>query len=154
MKPRYQLRKKIVPGITKRRRRWTSSWNSGDRSIASQSTGGCAMSSPLPATTMTVGGVLPAGSRHFVANRSRVDRCDERRLRHDERRPLDRRAAYARARCYGDSPRSAGARGTVPRAGGKTGLDVALGVVLGMVLAASLAAGWRLFRAPRVLDRG
>ncbi len=37
MKPRYQLRKKIVHGITKLRRRCTSSWNSGDRSIASQS---------------------------------------------------------------------------------------------------------------------
>jgi two-component system LytT family sensor kinase len=33
-------------------------------------------------------------------------------------------------------------------------VDVALGVVLGMVLAASLAAGWRLVRAPRVLDPG
>jgi two-component system LytT family sensor kinase len=33
-------------------------------------------------------------------------------------------------------------------------MDVALGVVLGMVLAASLAAGWRLIRAPRVLDPG
>jgi two-component system LytT family sensor kinase len=33
-------------------------------------------------------------------------------------------------------------------------VDVALGVVLGMVLAASLAAGWRLVRAPRVIDPG
>ncbi len=33
-------------------------------------------------------------------------------------------------------------------------VDVALGVVLGMVLAASLAAGWRLIRAPRVIDPG
>ena len=31
-------------------------------------------------------------------------------------------------------------------------MDVALGVLLGMVLAASLAAGWRLVRAPRVID--
>lgn len=33
-------------------------------------------------------------------------------------------------------------------------MDVVLGVVLGMVLAASLAAGWRLFRTPRVIDPG
>ena len=33
-------------------------------------------------------------------------------------------------------------------------MDVALGIVLGMVLAASLAAGWRLIRAPRVIDPG
>jgi two-component system LytT family sensor kinase len=33
-------------------------------------------------------------------------------------------------------------------------VDVALGVLLGMVLAASLAAGWRLVRAPRVIDPG
>ena len=37
----YQLRKNIVHGITNLRRLCTSSWNSGDRSIASQSTGGC-----------------------------------------------------------------------------------------------------------------
>src|SRR5215217_6504916 len=37
MKPMYQARKKIVHGITKLRRRCTSSWNSGERSIASQS---------------------------------------------------------------------------------------------------------------------
>jgi two-component system LytT family sensor kinase len=33
-------------------------------------------------------------------------------------------------------------------------VDVALGVLLGLVLAASLAAGWRLVRAPRVIDPG
>ena len=37
MKPRYQDRKKIVHGMTKPRLRRTSSWNSGERSIASQS---------------------------------------------------------------------------------------------------------------------
>ena len=31
-------------------------------------------------------------------------------------------------------------------------MDVALGVLLGLALAASLVAGWRLVRAPRVLD--
>ena len=33
----YQARKKIVPGSTNDLRLLTSSWNSGDRSIASQS---------------------------------------------------------------------------------------------------------------------
>src|SRR5918998_6142353 len=97
MKPRYQARKKIVHGITNRRRRCTSSWNSGDRSIASQSMGGCAMSSPLPATTMTVVGVLPGVHPEFVTNRSRVEPCDERRLPCDERRPLSQWAAYGEA---------------------------------------------------------
>src|SRR5829696_10381534 len=38
MKPMYQARKKTVPGRTNDFRFLTSSWNSGDRSIASQST--------------------------------------------------------------------------------------------------------------------
>ena len=37
MKPKYQARKKIVPGTTNRLRLRTSLWNSGDRSAATQS---------------------------------------------------------------------------------------------------------------------
>src|SRR5215211_5067541 len=100
MKPRYHARKKIVHGITNLRRRWTSSWNSGDRSIASQSIAGWARSNGSAMTSLLLrqgsAVVLPGARTDFVPDRSRVVRFDERRLRYDERRPLGRACAYAR----------------------------------------------------------
>src|SRR5215207_842056 len=102
MKPRYHARKKIVHGITNLRRRWTSSWNSGDRSIASQSIAGWARSNGSAMTSLLLrqgsAGVVPADRGDFVPDRSRVVRFDERRLTHDERRPLARRPRQVRVR--------------------------------------------------------
>src|SRR5688572_8047052 len=141
MKPRYQLRKKIVQGITKPRRRWTSSWNSGDRSIASQSTAvgvrsSCSVMSSPPTETVIDGESYPPGHRS-----------------------LCRIAQGSGGSTSGVSGTTNGARsaGRARILAAKEGaaLDVVLGVLLGMVLAASLAAGWRLVSAPRrVLDPG
>src|SRR3954469_1975884 len=51
MKPMYQERKKIVPGTTNALRLLTSSWNSGDLSISSQSTSSPASRSVDASTT-------------------------------------------------------------------------------------------------------
>ena len=130
MKPRYQARKKIVAGRTNHRRLRTSSWNSGERSIASQSTRR-----------------LSASAVSSLVDRSNLRRVSYPRFAADALCGIAQRSIWIDERCLWRDERR-----RPPRDGSmlaRQRVDVALGVVLGMALAASLAAGWRLVRAPR-----
>src|SRR3954452_1368589 len=109
----------MVAGTTKERRLRTSSWNSGECSMLSQSYVGPSMRSP-PSGTLRRDGYYP-DSRVLVRNRSKVDLIDERLSERDERRPTGSMLGSEGGRRFGCAagPCARGLAGRGPPAGAR-----------------------------------